>query len=141
MVKEFVKYIDEKAGVEIIEKDDAVTVNITSENSSILIGKFGATLDAMQYVLRMMANKEEGERIKLSVDVAGYKAKKNQELEELALSVADNVAKAEYPQSLRPMNSYERRIIHTTLADFPGVEVLSVGEEPLRYIEIRPKAK
>ena len=138
MIEDFMKYFDDKATVEITGTD-AIAVNITSENSSILIGKFGATLEAIQYVMRMMANKVTGERVKLSVDVAGYKATKNRELEELALSMADNVSKSGYPQSLRPMNSYERRIIHTTLTDFPGVEIVSVGEEPMRYIEIKPK--
>lgn len=132
------KYIDDQAKIEI-EEGETLNINIESANSGSLIGRFGQNLEAVQHIIRLMVNQAAGEQIPLMVDVANYKASKNKELEELALSVADNVVKSGYPQSLRPMNSYERRIIHNALNGFDGIEAVSVGEEPTRYIEIKPK--
>ncbi len=138
LIKDILKSFDPKAKVEITV-GETIGVNIESEMSGQLIGRFGQTLEALQHLIRLAANKLAGEPIKLALDVQGYKASKNRELEELALSVAENVSKSGYPQSLRPMNSYERRVIHTALTDFSGIEVSSVGEEPNRYIEIKPR--
>jgi spoIIIJ-associated protein len=140
LVLDVLRYFDPKAKVDI-KIGDSIEVNIESDDSGSFIGRFGQNLEALQHVIRLMANQAAGEQVSLTVDVAGYKAKKNKELEELALSIADNVVKAGYPQSLRPMNSYERRVIHSALNNFDGIEAVSVGEEPLRYIEIKPKAK
>ena len=84
----------------------------------------------------MVAQKSD-EFTPVVVDVAGYKESKTQELTELALQVAENVKKSGYPQHLRPMNAYERRVIHVALADFKGIVTTSVGDEPYRYIEIK----
>jgi spoIIIJ-associated protein len=137
-VLKIMQLIDPKAKVEVLE-GDTIMVNITSEESGRLIGKFGQTLQDLQHIVRLIANQEAGERVSLTVDVDSYKANKNRELEELALSVADNVQKSGYPQTLKPMNAYDRRVIHSALTDFEGVESISQGEEPNRYIEIKPK--
>lgn len=138
LIKEILKSLDDKCKVEVA-MGETIGVNIGSEMSGQLIGRFGQTLEALQHLIRLAANKLAGEQVRLALDVQGYKASKNRELEELALSVAENVSKSDYPQSLRPMNSYERRIVHTALTGFEGVEVSSVGEEPNRYIEIKPR--
>ena len=114
-------------------------INIAAEKSGILIGRYGETLNALQSLFRVIGSQSK-EPIKLVVDVAGYKAAKAHDLEELALQVAENVKKSGYPQTLRPMNPYERRIIHVALADFKGIEAISVGEEPYRCIEIKPRS-
>ena len=139
LILSIIKFIDPKAKIEI-DMDDTIKVNIVSEDSGLLIGRFGQTLDSVQYIIRMMINKEMGQPTSSTVDVAGYKAGKEKELVELALSVAENVKNSNYPQSLRPMNAYERRIVHSALTGFEGIETASVGEEPTRYIEIKPKA-
>lgn len=139
VIKEFMKSFDSKAKIEIIEENDAWQVNIDAANSGLLIGHFGETLEAFQHLIRLMANKLAGDRISLAVDIGGYKSSKNRELEELALQVAENVKNSGYAQTLRPMNSYERRIVHVVLKDFPEIEAISTGEEPYRCIEIKPK--
>jgi len=144
--------LDEGAEVEVIEgppatperasdggRGEAWQVNIDSKNSGLLIGHFGETLNALQGVLRLVAGKLAGQPVSLVVDVAGYKANKAKELEELALQMAENVKNSGYAQTLRPMNSYERRVVHVVLKDFPGIEAVSTGEEPYRCIEIKPK--
>ena len=151
LILSIIKFIDPKAKVEIEvatpttpERSDGgrgetIKVNIVSEDSGLLIGRFGQTLDSVQYIIRLMINMAMGEQTSSTVDVAGYKAGKEKELVELALSVAENVKNSNYPQSLRPMNAYERRIVHSALTGFEGIETASVGEEPTRYIEIKPK--
>lgn len=135
-VKKVMSVFDAK--VEIKEKDNSILVNISSSESGHLIGHFGQTLTELQHLIRLMANKIMGERVSLTVDVENYKANKNRELEELALSCAENVSNSGYPQTLKPMNAYDRRIIHVALKEFPGVEVNSIGDEPNRCIEIKP---
>lgn len=141
VVKDFMKYFDPEVKIEIIEgkDDEAWQVNLDAANSGLLIGRFGETLNSFQHLIRLMAAKLAGERVNLAVDIGNYKGKKNQEIEELALQVAENVKNSGYGQTLRPMNSYERRIIHVVLKEFPGVEAVSVGEEPYRCVEIKPK--
>ncbi len=136
-IKKIMSFLDAEA--EVKKEGGTYAVNISSSDSGRLIGRFGQTLTELQHLIRMVANQMVGERVSLVVDVENYKANKNRELEELALSVADNVQKSGYPQTLRSMNAYERRVIHAALTDFPGVETLSVGEEPNRCIEIKPK--
>ncbi|AKM82246.1 TPA: KH domain-containing protein [Candidatus Berkelbacteria bacterium] len=138
LVLSVIKFIDPNAKVEVEVKDN-IRINIVSEDSGMLIGKFGQTLESLQYVIRMMLNKAMDERVSAVIDVAGYKANKEKELEELALATAENVRNSKYAQDLRPMNAYERRIVHTVLTDFEGVEVVSEGEEPMRFIKIKPK--
>lgn len=138
VILSMMKFIDPKAKIEVEMDDDHIGINIVSEDSGLLIGHFGQTLDSVQYVVRMMINKVMGQPTPSSVDVAGYKANKEKELVELATATAENVKNSQYPQSLRPMNAYERRIVHATLNDFDGIETASVGEEPMRFIEIKP---
>lgn len=138
LVLSVLKFIDETTKVEV-KIDETISIDISSDNSGMFIGKFGQTLESVQYVVRMMVNKAMGEQVSTSVDVAGYKANKEKELQELALATAENVRNSKYPQDLRPMNAYERRIVHTALTDFEGIEAVSEGEDPLRYIVIKPK--
>lgn len=139
VVLSFMKYFDPKVKVEVLQEEKNWNVNIDAENSGLLIGRFGDTLDSFQYLIRLMATKLAGERVSLNVDIGNYKGKKNKEIEELALQVAENVKNSGYGQTLRPMNSYERRLVHVVLKDFPGIEAVSVGEEPYRAVEVKPK--
>lgn len=144
VLKEFLKYFDEDVKLEIIEGEkegDSWEVKIDAENSGLLIGKFGDTLNAFQHIIRLMAAKLAGGRFLVAVDIGNYKSSKNKEIEELSLLVAENVKNSGYGQTLRPMNAYERRIVHVVLKDFPDIEAISTGEEPYRCVEIKPKGK
>lgn len=142
VLEEFLKYFDEDVKLEIIEGEkegDSWEVKIDAANSGLLIGKFGDTLNAFQHIIRLMAAKLAGGRFPVAVDIGNYKSSKNKEIEELSLLVAENVKNSGYGQTLRPMNAYERRIVHVVLKDFPDIEAISVGEEPYRCVEIKPK--
>lgn len=157
ILQEIFQYFDKDTKVEVVEakeearpatpgglpggRGDSWMVNIESKESGRLIGKYGETLNEIQYLVRLMAAKLAGERFAVAVDVGGYKAAKNRELEELAMHVGENVKNSGYPQTLRPMNAYERRIVHVVLKDFPGIESISTGEEPYRCVEVKPKGK
>lgn len=139
VVTDFMKYFDPKVKVEVEEDEGAWNVKIDAEGSGLLIGRFGETLNSFQHLIRLMGAKLAGGRVSLNVDIGNYKGKKNQEIEEIALQVAENVKNSGYGQTLRPMNSYERRLVHMVLKDFEGIEAVSVGEEPYRAVEIKPK--
>ena len=135
IAQKLINFLDEKAAVEVVEKD-GYRIKITPIEPGRLIGKFGETLDVLQYILRMMVAHLAGEFIPLTVDVGGYKESREKEIEELATLMAENVKKSDYPQELRPMNAYERRLVHVALKDFKGVKVFSIGEGELRRVRI-----
>jgi spoIIIJ-associated protein len=121
-----------------VEDKDGWWIKVTSPNSGHLIGKMGETLEAIQYILRLMVSESAGEFIPVIVDVDGYKEKRQQEIFELALAMAQNVKTSGYAQEMRPMGAYERRLIHMALKDFDGIKADSVGEGELRRIKIEP---
>ena len=119
--------------------DDKV-INIDGENAGVLIGHHGDTLDSLQYLANLAANKkEEGvkrEYVKITVDVEGYRAKREMTLRALARRMADKVLKYKKSVMLEPMNPYERRIIHSEIQHIEGVSTNSIGSENNRKIVI-----
>jgi len=127
----------------ITEPDDefdrpGVNINILGEDLSILIGKQAETLNALQYITRLIVGKEIGRGINLSVDVEGYRARREQSLRHLARRMASQAVKTGRKQMLEPMPANERRIIHIELRDNEEVTTESVGEEPRRKVTIIP---
>jgi len=139
IAKKLMDPIDKDAVIEVKSTEENLSINIMSSESGRLIGFHGETMESVQYLLRLMVAKVAGVFIPLSVDIDNYKSRKNQELEEFALQVAENVKKSGYAQELRPMNSYERRIIHAILNDFEGIKTDSIGEGELRRVKVEPK--
>lgn len=137
--KKFIHHFDSGAEIEIIENNGGYNINIKTEISGILIGRRGETLEALQHLMRLVLASEFEEFVPLQVDVSGYKALHQKELEENALMIAKTVLETGNPQALPPMNAYERRQIHLILKDIEGIETESVGSPPLRQIEIRKK--
>ena len=121
------------------DNDDKV-INIDGENAGVLIGHHGDTLDSLQYLANLAANKkEEGvkrEYVKITVDVEGYRAKREMTLRNLARRMADKVLKYKKSVMLEPMNPYERRIIHSEIQHIEGVSTNSIGSENNRKIVI-----
>jgi len=111
-------------------------IKVTSPNSGHLIGKNGETLQEIQNVLRLMASQAAAEFLPVTVDVDGYKEKRETELAELALAMAQNVKTSGYAQEMRPMSAYERRLVHVALEGFQGIKVESIDEGELRRIKI-----
>lgn len=116
---------------------------ITSEENPLLIGKGGKTLEAIQNLVRLVVNesKEDNERYNVTVDCGGYKQNREKQLEILATKTAKEVATTKIEVRLEPMNSYERRIIHSKLADWKDVYTESEGEGKDRHITIKPRKK
>ena len=121
------------------DNDDKL-INIDGENAGVLIGHHGDTLDSLQYLANLAANKkQEGvkrEYVKITVDVEGYRAKREATLRNLARRMADKVLKYKKSVMLEPMNPYERRIIHSEIQHIEGVSTNSIGSENNRKIVI-----
>ncbi len=116
-----------------------IHVDIRGNDLSVLIGRRSETLSAFQYVASLIVGKEEQQFIQLTVDVEGYRDRREKQLIQMARRVADQVAKSGRRQTLEPMPSGERRIIHIALRDHPDVKTESTGEEPYRKVMILPK--
>lgn len=116
-----------------------VLVDVRGNDLSILIGPRAETLNALQYVAGLIVGKELGHTIPLVVDVEGYRARREQQLRQLARRMADQALKTGRRQVLEPMPANERRLIHIELRSNPQVTTESIGEEPHRKVTIVPK--
>ena len=116
-----------------------IHVDIRGNDLSILIGRRSETLSAFQYIASLIVGKEEQQFVQLTVDVEGYRDRREKQLIQMAKRMADQVAKSGRRQTLEPMPSAERRIIHIALRDHPDVKTESTGEEPYRKVMILPK--
>lgn len=119
-----------------IKKGDTVVLDIEGENLGVVIGRRGETLDSLQYLAILAGNRGEENYCRLSVDCCGYREKRRETLEALALKTAKKVLKAGRRITLEPMNPYERRIIHSKVSEVEGVSSRSIGEEPFRKVVI-----
>ena len=119
---------------------DAKLIDITGEGAGILIGHHGDTLDSIQYLANLAANKKvDGEKrafVKITVDAEGYRAKREETLRELARKRAAQVLKYKKSFMFEPMNPYERRIIHSEIQNIEGVSTNSIGSENNRKIVV-----
>ncbi|MCL2146222.1 MAG: protein jag [Synergistaceae bacterium] len=127
--------------MEFKETDEGYAVNITSDDSGILIGHRGETLEAIQYLTNLCINRGRDEYIRVTVDIEGYRKKREESLVRLAEKVSEKAVRIRRNVTLEPMNSYERRVIHSTLQSNTRVETYSVGEEPNRKVVVAPKNK
>ena len=138
-MKDITSKIGLDANFEIKTKENIPVITIFCENNNILIGKYGRTVNALSLILKQYLFNELGFNFNFILDVGDYKAKNQRKLERLAKRVAREVGKTKVEAKLDPMNSYERRIIHTVLTDNKYVCTESVGEEPNRAVVIKPK--
>jgi spoIIIJ-associated protein len=115
-----------------------VMVDVRGNDLSILIGPRAETLNALQYIAGLIVGKELGHTIPLVIDVEGYRARREQQLRQLARRMADQAIKTGRRQVLEPMPANERRLIHIELRSNPQVTTESIGEEPRRKVTIVP---
>ena len=118
------------------ENEDGALIDIKGDQTGAVIGRRGETLDALQYLASMAANKSDKDYYRISLDASGYRDKRKEILEELAKKIARTVIRTGRSTTLEPMNPYERRIIHATIGDIEGVSSKSIGEEPFRKVVI-----
>jgi spoIIIJ-associated protein len=128
---------DAAVGHEI--EDDTITVRIDGTELGLLIGPRGATLHAVEELVRAVVQRETGGHgARIHVDVAGYRAKRRAALEEFTREVARRVLESGEETALESMNAPDRKVVHDTVAEMDGLETTSEGEEPRRYVVIRP---
>ncbi len=139
----FLKNISKEMGLEVnIEgKTDGKDMFffIEGKDSGTIIGKRGATLDAIQYLTSLVVNKEGKDYIRVVVDAENYRSKREKSLEKLAIRLADKVARTKRSYKLEPMNPYERKVIHATLQGDSRIKTRSEGQDPSRRVIIEVK--
>ncbi len=141
IVKDFLEPLFEKmaieADMEITMEDGLINIRLTGDDVGIIIGRRGETLDALQYLLSLVINRYTLDYTRVILDVADYRKKRAETLQRLARRVAEKVSRTRRNITLEAMNPYERRIIHSSLQEFPNINTQSVGEEPNRKVVIR----
>lgn len=125
--------------IETEKIEDFFKINVKGRGLGVLIGKHGETLNSLQYLINLIANKGWHEYIKIVIDVENYREKRERALVELAIKMAKRVKETKRSIKLEPMPPYERKIIHKTLQNDPRVKTHSEGEEPYRRVIISLK--
>lgn len=120
----------------VYQNETGAIVNIESDNNGTIIGRRGETLDSIQYLCSIIANKGDKDYFRITIDCLGYRSKRKETLIQLAAKVARSVIRTGRSQQLEPMNPYERRVIHSAISEIEGVSSRSVGEEPYRKVII-----
>jgi len=138
ILTEILKYVDVPTVIEAETTDDVVSLNIISNGSGLLIGKRGKTLNALQYLVNKVLQREVSENITIQIDTEGYRSKREGSLTELAQELSEKVKKSHRPLTTGPMNAQDRRIIHLALREDQEVRTKSKGEGNLRRVVIYP---
>ena len=123
----------------VCPEEETIRLNLVGQNMGSVIGRRGDTLDAIQYLTNIVANKNEEKRWHLVLDTENYRAKRQATLERLAVNTAQKALRYKRSMALEPMNPQERRIIHSALQDYEGVSTHSVGVEPNRKVIVVPE--
>jgi spoIIIJ-associated protein len=139
LVARIVETLGVDAEVVASEDAEAIVVTCSGPDVGLLIGRHGQTIDAIQYLLNAVAwRAHREERKEVVVDAAGYRARRKETLEALALRVADRVRDSGEREELEPMTAVERKVVHLRLKDVAGVATTSEGTEPNRYVVVIP---
>ena len=143
---EFMEGLFENMGLDVIinfdkEDNEKLVLKLSSQNSGIIIGKRGKTLEALQFIVNIAMNKGTKEWKKIVLDIEGYRDKREEALRRLALKVAERVRKTRKPKILEEMNPFERRLIHITLQDVPDIDTISEGEGVFKRVKVYLKRR
>ncbi|OXS56662.1 protein jag [Cohnella sp. CIP 111063] len=145
-VEEAIAFLREVSGameltvsVERVDENDAVRINITGSDLGILIGRRGQTLDSLQYLTNIVANRHSDRHLRIVLDAEQFRERRRQTLEALSERMAMKVVRTRKEVVLEPMTSQERKIIHSRLQSNPNVKTYSQGDEPNRRIVIALK--
>ncbi len=138
-LKEFLDKVQKNAEYSVETSKEELKVNINNKDLGFLIGYRGETLYAFQSILSAVASKGIENRVRVILDIEGYKAKREKALEDLAEKLEKTVIQTKKSVTLEPMQAYERKIIHTKLQNSSMVETRSIGEEPRRRVVISLK--
>jgi spoIIIJ-associated protein len=145
ILEKIINFIIEDGEIQLInnEEVDTIVLGIKTSNPGVLIGRHGHTLDAIQYIVNIIANKEidESERRKIIIDIEGYKERREDIVSKYTLEKAEIVKKTGKKIALCYMNAVERRIVHLVLQEEPLLVTYSEGSEPFRRVIIAPREK
>ena len=140
-IEEFIKNLSKLLNIdidsEVLFNGESYNVTLVSDNNSILIGKEGKTLNAIQVIIRQAIKQEASISLKINVDVGNYKLKKMKNIEREVKIIAKEVLSSKLEAKLDPMNSYERRLVHNIINEYPNLETESFGEGKDRHVVIR----
>lgn len=139
VVEHIAAAIDPALAVSVAEHGSRVVAVASGGDTARLIGRHGQTIDAVQHLAAAAALPGSDGEWEIVVDTAGYRARRERRLRALALKTAARVVREGRSQALEPMSSAERRIVHTVLLEFAGVETASEGRDPARFIVVRPR--
>jgi spoIIIJ-associated protein len=141
LVREVIMRITSGLGIscrlEIVEEGDSILATCTGRDLGLLIGRHGQTIDAIQYLCNAILARE-GAGVSVVVDAAGYRGRREATLASLATSAAEQAIRTGERVELEPMTAVERKIVHVSLQDHPGVETASEGTEPNRFVVVLP---
>lgn len=121
--------------------EPTIFIEVLGDDLSILIGRHSETLNAIQYISSLIISRELNHWVPLVIDIQGFRSRRERQLKQLALRMAEQAVHTGRKQVLEPMPANERRIIHMELRENPEVETESIGEEPYRKVTILPKEK
>ena len=139
-VKGLIEMLNVSATAEISKIDNTYFVDISSDDSSLLIGKQGANLESLQFILAVRLKADtQSDDFEIFLDIDGWRKQKEQRLEKMAASIAGRVEETGKEESLYNLKPSERRVIHSYLTSHPTVTTVSEGEGDARYLIIKPK--
>lgn len=139
-IREILRTLHIVGSIDEYEGDEGeIILDITGDDLAVLIGRHGRTLDALQVIVSTITNRRLDTRYPLVVDVSGYRYRRRVKLEEIARDAANRAVRQSRPVQLRPMSSFERRVIHVALRDDRRVHTESEGMEPRRMVVVHPR--
>jgi spoIIIJ-associated protein len=138
LVERIVEELGVRGRVVVREGADGLHVDCTGGDAGMLIGRYGQTIDAVQYLVNAIVARRGGERVEVTVDAAGYRERRRAMLERIALRSAERARNDGAPVELEPMTAVERKVVHLRLKEFDGVQTSSEGTEPNRYVVVSP---
>lgn len=141
ILQNIVDYITVGAAISVDQNEERTIYNISGGNAAVLIGKRGQTLEAIQYLLEKIINKKNGSRVRVLVDVEGYLDTRKENLERLAVRLAEKAVRVGKPMTIGQMNAHDRRIVHLHLKENTNVRTQSIGEGYYRKLMIFPKKR
>ncbi|MHA3704883.1 Jag family protein [Jatrophihabitans sp. YIM 134969] len=139
-LEQLLDIVDFDGDIDLDVENDRAVVSIEGEDLGALVGPRGETLDALQELTRLAVAQKTGTRSRLMLDVGGHRARRRQQLQELASSTAEKVTADGESVRLAPMNPFERKVVHDAIAAIDGVHSESEGEEPSRRVVVLPDA-
>ncbi|NLC89492.1 MAG: protein jag [Clostridiaceae bacterium] len=121
-----------------VDGEGSLHIDVSGSDSGAAIGRHGETLEALQYLANVVANKYVDDYLRVVVDVAGYRKRSEERIQDLANRTADKVMASGREIKLKPMNPAERRLVHMCLREYPGIVTYSEGRDPRRHIVVAP---